>query len=216
MQEDQLVSSYYKTLDFYKKNKNVLLGGIIAIVVVIAGSFLYVNKMDSDRQEAATKMAKIMTTYESGDYQKAIEGVPGTNVAGLQTIADSYSGTEQGELASIYLAHSYYKLGKYDEAMNAYENYSGSDPLLKATALAGIGNCYVQKEQNDKAAEYFEDAASVSGKNVTNPENLEKAGINYFEAGNNEKAKEMFEMIATKYKNSPEGNEVEKYLSQLK
>ena len=53
----------------------------------------------------------------------------------------------------------------------------------------------LSKNEFEKAADMYSKAAHVSGQDVLDSEYLLKAGINYMKSGQNEEAKESFEMI---------------------
>ncbi|MBI9073260.1 MAG: tetratricopeptide repeat protein [Melioribacteraceae bacterium] len=215
IQEDQLVTSYVKSMKFFEDHQSKILMGIGAIILFVAAIFLYTNKVESDNEEATALLAKIMPSYDSGNFQLAIDGQPGTDVKGLKEIADGFSSVNPGSIAALYLGHSYFKLGKYEEALKAYDSFSGGDALLKAASLAGVANCYEALDKKDKAADYFKDAASVSKKNIQNAEYLLKAGLNYLAIDKKETAKKVFMIIKKDYESSSEGRNIERYLSMV-
>ena len=216
VKEDKLVTFYSKTLEFYEKYQTKIIIAVGAIAVVILAMVLYSNKMEQDNLTATTELSRVIPLYESGSYQEAIDGTPGTNVVGLKEIVDQYGGTEQGEVAKIYLANSYMYLGKIDEALEAYNDYSGSNKLFKAAALAGKAGCYASKGEYGKAADYYEDAANVSENNASNPDYLLKAGINYIEVDKNENAKTVLERIKKDYSSTIYLSNADRYLALIK
>ncbi|MFH1194577.1 MAG: tetratricopeptide repeat protein [bacterium] len=213
IKEDKLVTSFYNTKEFYEKYKSKIFMIVGAIAVVVIAIVLYRNKIADDNMNAATKLSEVMSLYESGLYKEAIEGQPGTKVMGLAKIADEYGSSENGELAKIYAANSYYYLGKIDQALEFYDDYSGSNAQLKATALAGQANCFENKKDYEEAAKYFYEASFVDELNPLNAEYLLKAGINYLNLKNNEEAKKTFELIKEKYPKAPVIADVERYLA---
>jgi tetratricopeptide (TPR) repeat protein len=137
--------------------------------------------MDSrkeDNSAAGLQLSRVLSIYDSGSYLEAIEGRQGTNIIGLKKIVEDYSGTENGEIAKIYLANSYCFLGKLDDAVKYYEDYSGSNDIFKATALSGEAGYYASKNEYEKAADLYRQASLVSEENVLNSEYMLQAGIN--------------------------------------
>lgn len=49
-------------------------------------------------QKATTQLAAVIPFYDSGQYQKAIDGEPGTNVVGLASIVDNFGSTNKVKL----------------------------------------------------------------------------------------------------------------------
>lgn len=215
LQEDQLVTTFYKAQDFIEKNKQVLMIGIGTLAVIILAITWYANKKLEDNKTASELLAQVVTFYDQGQYQKAIDGEPGTQLIGLKKVADDYGGTEQGEIAKLLLANSYYFLGDYDNALEAYASYSGDSDLHKATSLAGQAACYEIKENYSKSAELYEEAAKLIRMETQSADYLLNAGINYLKIGETDKAKELFDQIKTDFNTSIASKEVDKYLAQL-
>lgn len=215
IKEDKLVSLYYKSYTYVTENRQRLMmygGGLIVLIVLV---IFYINHRIRQNNEAGIQLAKVMTLYDSGAYLEAIEGQAGTNILGLKKIVEQYGSTENGEIAKIYTANSYNYLGKTDDALKYYEDYSGSLSIYKATALAGAAGCYATKNNYEKAAELYKKAAHVSKEDVLNPDYLLHAGINYLSAGKTKDAKEMFDLIKKDYNTSSAFREINKYLAQV-
>ena len=215
LQEDKLVSSFYKAQDYIEKYKQQLIFIIGGIAVVILAFTWYFNKRAEDNILAASKLNQIVPVFEQGDYQKAIDGEPGTQLDGLQNIVDNYGGTEQGELAKIYLAKSLYWLGEFDNSLYYFDDYSGDSKLHQSTAYAGMAACYEEKSEYEKAAEFYEKAAKTNELSTQTADFLLNAGINFMKSGNNESAKVLFERIRDDFNTSSAAREVDKYLSQI-
>ncbi|MGE5399915.1 MAG: tetratricopeptide repeat protein [Ignavibacteriales bacterium] len=216
IKEDTLVTSYYKAVKFFDDYKSKIYIYAAALVVVAAAVYWYMDNKAKNNEQANVELSRIMDLYDSGAYQEAIDGRAGTNVAGLKKIVEQYGSTENGEAAKIYLANSYNLLGKYDEAFKYYNDYSGSNKLFKATALAGKASYFESKNELEKAADSFKDAAHVSKENVNNPDYLLNSGIDYLKAGKKELALEQFNKIKEDYKNSLASRDVEQYLALAK
>lgn len=215
IKEDKLVSTYYKVYGYIEENSSRLLtyGGIL--VVVALAVIYYINHNKEVNETAGLALSRVINSYDQGSYLEAIEGKAGTNMIGLKKIVEDYSGTENSETAKIYLANSYNRLGKFDEAFKYYKGYSGDIPMLKAASLAGQAGYYAYKHDYEKAAGLFNDAAHVSKYVVENPDYLLKSAINYINAGQNQKAKELLNTIKTDYRTSSASREVERYLALI-
>ncbi len=212
IKEDKLVSSFNTALGFFEENRSRLLtyGGILAVIAVAV--IYYVNHNKEVNQDAGLALSKVINLYDQGSYLEAIEGRAGTEIIGLKKIVEEYSGTENGETAKIYLANSYNRLGKFDEALKYYEDYSGNIPMLKAASLAGQAGYSAYKKDYEKAGDLFRDAAHVSKYVVENPDYLLKSAVNYINAGKDDLAKQELETIKKDYKSSAANRDVERYL----
>jgi Flp pilus assembly protein TadD len=215
LQEDKLVSSFYQTQEFVNENKQTLIISLGALAFVIVAIAWYVNKIDSDNKLAATQVSQIISSYDQGQFQKAIDGEPGTQLSGLKSIVEEYGSTDQGEVAKIYLANSYYSLGDYSSALEYYEDYSGQSKLHQATAFAGIAACYEQTGNYNEAANLYKKAATIIKLESQSSDYLLNAGINYIKAGEKLDAKIVLELLKKDYKTSTAAREVDKYLMQL-
>ena len=187
--------------------------GAAVFALIIVAVVLYSNKKENDNLMAATLLTKVIPLYDAAQYEQAIAGDKAQNITGLKEIVDRYEGTEQGETAKIYLANCYLLTGKIDEAYELYDDYGGSNPLLKATSLAGKAAYYEAKEEYEDAAEFYRKAASVTKENPSNPEYLLKAGIALLNANQKEEAKKLFLKIQEEYKDYPQKQEVNRYLA---
>jgi tetratricopeptide (TPR) repeat protein len=215
IKEDKLVSTYYKVYGYIQGNSSRLLtyGGILVIVALAV--IYFINHKKEENQNASIALSEIIDAYDKGSYLEAIEGKAGTDNIGLKKIVEQYDGTENGETAKIYLANSYNRLGKFEEAFKYYKSYSGDIPMLKAASLAGQAGYYAYKHEFEKAADLYRDAAHVNKFNVDNPDYMLKAAINYINAGQNANAKELLEDIKNDYKTSQASREVDRYLALI-
>ena len=215
IQEDQLVTTFYKVEEFIEQHKQNIIIGVAAVAIIALAIVWYNNKKVEDNLQATAELAKVVPLFESGSFQEAIDGQPGTNLNGLKSIVENYGSTEQGEFAKIYLADSYYYLGDYANARKYYEDYSGNSKLHKAAAYAGIAACYEQEGDYEKAAGYYNKAANVSKYNPLTPDYLLNAGINYIRINKKDMAETVLNRIKKEFKTSPIAREVDKYLAQI-
>ncbi len=216
IKEDQLVTSYYKATKFFEEYQSKIYIGLVAVAVIIGAIVLYSNKLESDNLDASGALAKVLPLYEMGSYKEAIEGTPAADILGLKAIAGKFGGTEQGEMAKVYLGHAYYFSGDFDNAEDAYGDYSGDNKDMAATCIAGKAGCAVAKSDYKSAASLFEKAANVSKYNPLNAEYLVKAAANYIKAGDKEEAEELLKIVKNDYKTTRMAGEADKYLALVK
>ncbi|MEO8233257.1 MAG: tetratricopeptide repeat protein [Ignavibacteriota bacterium] len=215
IKEDKLVEFYYKSLNFFEENKNKVFTYLGAVAVVVIAVILYMNYKSGQNEEAANHLAKVMEMYDQGDFLGAIEGKKDVKTLGLKDIVAQYGSTENGETAKIYLANSYANLGKPDEALKYYEDYSGDIDIYQAAALGGQAGYHSVKKEYEKAADLYMKASKVSKYDVMNADYIYQAAVNYFEAGEKDQAKNLLQTIKDDYKTSSVYSQVDRYLSQL-
>lgn len=215
IKEDKLVGMYYKSQSYFEENKNKIFIYLGVIAIAVVAVILYLNYRNSQNDEAGTHLAKVMDMYDSGDYLGAIEGKKDVKLLGLKEIVAQYGSTENGETAKIYLANSYVNLGKPEEAIKYYEDYSGDIEIYVAASLAGQAAYYAYKDEYEKSADLYLKASRVSKTDVLNSDYMLQAAINYFEAGDTEQSKSLLQAIKDDYKTSAAYAQVDKYLSQI-
>ena len=88
--------------------------------------------------------------------------------------------------------------------------YSGSEILI-SSAYAGVAACEEKEDKLFEAAEDYYKAYSVAEELPQAGEYLYLAGLNYLNANDQAKAKEMFEKLIDEFPNSPK-----KYDAQVK
>jgi TolA-binding protein len=75
-----------------------------------------------------------------------------------------------------------------------------------------IGDCYIEKGENEKAVSYFVKAAEVSKNNFTSPRFYKKAGLVYESLKEYEKAKGYYEKVQKEF---PESEAAKQDIEQL-
>jgi tetratricopeptide (TPR) repeat protein len=202
LKEDALISSYAKVSGWYEENKRTLAYALGGVVLVAALTLVFINNRRANNEKAVAELGKVYEYYDNGQYQLAVDGVPERNITGLRSIVESYGGTDGGEMARFYLAGTYYQLGRYAEALEQFQDFDPAGPLLTVSRLSGIAACHEAMGDHDEAAEYFEKAASAMPRDVSAAENLHFAAQNHGQAGNRERALELYKKIKKEYPRS--------------
>ncbi|MFH0988469.1 MAG: tetratricopeptide repeat protein [bacterium] len=212
MKEDKLVTSYFQATTWVEQNKKLVQSVGLGIVIVVVIAYAVINNMTTNSHLASTKLGAILSYYDQGKYELAINGEQ--NIEGLQSIVDNYGSTAAGGFAKFYLANSYFSIGNFDKALEYFEDANLKGDYLSASSIAGAAACYEAKGLHEKAADYFEKAAYKDNKDVLTPSNLFKAGQNFTLAGKKEKAIEVFKRIKKEYPTSEYAREVDRYIAQ--
>ncbi len=215
IKQDKLIETFFKVRTFYEENQKTLLITVGSLVVIILLVIYLTNRAKERDIESTTLLGNVLSLYDQGQYQQAIEGIPGKKIKGLRSIADEYDGTESGEAAKIFLANSYFNQNKIDEALKYYEDYDGDNLLFKATAYAGAAACNEIKGNKEKAAELFLKAAKVNESEVYSPEYLIYAARIYSEIGKKDISKKLLEKIKKEYSTSAQARDYDRYLTEF-
>lgn len=201
---------------FLVKNKKAIIGGIIAIIVIIGGVICYKNFYAAPREEKAQEaLFKGQQYFEESNYEAALNG-DSIGFVGFIKIADQYSGTDAANLAQAYMGICYKNLGKDAEAVKALESFSGDDAMVAPAILGATGNCYAELGKLDKAADLLIKAANQADGNTLSPIFLKQAGEIYLQMGKYEEAINAYTLIKDKYFNSYQAMDIDKYIEQAK
>lgn len=209
---------------FVDKNKKAILVAVAAIIVIIAGIFVYRSQVAAPREEkASTALGKGQEYFNEQNYDKALNG-DGAGYAGFVKIASDYGSTDAGNLANLYAGLCYAKLNKWNEAVKYLDEYSpASDQMVGPAAVGALGDAYAHVNQLDKAVESFKKAASMADdkaaddtNNSLSPTFLVKAGILLESQGKKADALEIYQEVKSKYVNSGmvQSGEIDKYIER--
>ncbi len=173
--------------DFMARNKNALLYGGAAILLVIGGAW-YVNRSNTLKEERAGQAyATALQTAASGNIPLA--------QTDLQKMALRYRGTAAGTSGSLALAKLYYDEGKFQEGIDAISSASPDDmtkfdvAMLKATGLEGLS-------KYEEAANEFKNAVNVARFDADKDLARAAAARAFVQAGKKDEAIAMWKEIA--------------------
>lgn len=207
----EVVSKYEA---FLTKNKNVIVGGIVAVVVIIAAVFCYNNYVKAPKElKASEALYQAEQYFRNGEFEQALNG-DDMGAMGFVAVADEFGGTEAGNLANAYAGMALAQLKKYEEAIGYLNSFSANDAMIAPAAMGTLGNCYAQLGQNEKAASSLMEAAALSDSHSLSPIYLLQAGQLYEELGQNAKAVEAYKQIKNKYFNSTQAYDIDKYIER--
>ena len=205
--EEQQVS---KTEAFFEKYKKAIIGCVVAVVAIIVCVILVNNYyLEPRSNEASTELAKSQELFDAQQYDKALTG--------FQKVANEYSSTDAGNLAQLYIGLCQANLGKWQEAVNALENFSGKDDQMISPAAEGaLGNAYANLKQYDAAVKHLTSAAKMADNNSLSPTFLIQAGEILESQGKKDEALKLYEEVKEKYFQSMQYQSIDKYIERCK
>lgn len=199
---------------FLIKNKKLLLGAVIALVVIVGGYMAYTNFVSEPKELKASEVIFKGEKYFGVDnYEAALNG-DSLGFAGFVKLADEFSGTKAGNLANAYAGICYAQLGKYEDAEKYLSKFDGDDLLVAPAVLGTLGNCYAQMGQLDKAAETLIKAAKRANSVSLSPIYLIQAGQILEKQGKNSEAVEAYKTVKKDYANSYQAMDIDKYIER--
>ena len=205
--EEQQVT---KTEAFFEKYQKAIVGALVAVIVIVVCAILANNYYFEPRaNEASTELAKSQELFNQQQFDKALEG--------FQKVASDYSSTDAGNLAQLYIGICQANLGKWQEAVNALESFSGQgDQMISPAAEGALGNAYANLKQMDKAVEHLKKAAKLADNNSLSPTFLIQAGEILESQGKKDEALKLYQEVKEKYFQSMQYQSIDKYIERCK
>ena len=191
-----------------------LIYGIIAAILIIAGVIWGLKALnDKKDRNASNEIFTAQKYFEKEMYEAALQG--DGNYLGFTEVYDAYKSTKTGKLAAYYAGICDMKLGKFDEAIDYLKKYTSNDEILAPMALGAIGDCYMELDDVNSAAAYYDKAANKSKNEFTGPMFLSKAGLTYEILGDYANALKCYKALKADYPLSNEAFEINKSIAHI-
>jgi TolA-binding protein len=201
--------------DFWIKNNKVILYVVTAVILLVAGYFLYQSYFVAPEEKKASEAIWKAEDYYRRDSARLALNGDGAN-PGFLKIISKYGGTKTGKLAKFYAGSCYMKLGDFSNAIKYLKDFSTDDKLIAVRAAGLLGDAYAETGKKNEAVEQYHKAGTMFPEdNFNSPEYLFRAGLLYQDLGKNKDAIEVFRIIKDKYASSERGVEIDKYLARL-
>lgn len=194
-----------------KYGKQLLIGfGVILLIVAIYFAYLFLY-LGPKNKNAEVAIFKGQQYFEAGMDSLALNG-DNNGYIGFNAIISEYGSTKTGNLAKIYAGLSYARLGDSESALKYLQDAKADDYLVSPSLTAAIGDCMVNVGKINEAADLFMKAAKTADNNLLSPRFYKKAALTYRSLKDYTKEIEVLTIIKNNYMNSPEAQDVEKYI----
>ena len=211
LKEDKFVKFTLQAKTYLDENAKQVFYMVVGILAVVLLIIVFVYAHNANVAEAQAQLGIAQIEYTNLNYDKAI--------ARLESLIESYSGTDEADRGMFLLANIYYQREKYDEAKKYYEefvdSYSGSNILL-ASGIAGLAACYEEEGLFEQAAEEYEKAASTAPDFVEADNYIYLSGLCFDKAGDQVKAIEKFEYLVENNLTNKRLNDAKAQLKRIK
>ncbi len=205
---------YSKTEHYVDQNRNTLLVIAGILVVLFAGYFAVTRLyLEPRNQEGMELLWKAEYWFEIDSLDKALAG--NESFYGFEYVADEYSSTKAGELASYYAGIIYLRQGDFPRAISYLKESDLDDAIVGAVAKGAIGDAYVELGDFGQALSYYNDAISHSDNLLTTPVYLKKAGLVHEEKEDFKKALENYKKIKDDFPTSNEARTIDAYIARV-
>ncbi|HQQ02394.1 MAG TPA: tetratricopeptide repeat protein [Bacteroidales bacterium] len=207
-------SALTKSERFLEENQKIILIVVGAIIVVILGFLGYQRLIVAPKEvKAANEIFMAQNYFEQDSIYQALNG--DGQYAGFLEIVDRYGSTKTGNLAKYYTGICYLKLEDFDNAIRYLKKFDSKNPLAKSMALGGIGDAYLELGKNEKAIDFYLQAAKHKNE-LTTPMFLMKAGLTYELLNDYDHALKVYEEIQTNYPKSYEARDIDRFIAKAK
>jgi len=207
-------SALTKSERFLEENQKIILIVVGAIIVVILAFLGYQRLIVAPKEvKAANEIFMAQNYFEQDSIYQALNG--DGQYAGFLEIVDRYGSTKTGNLAKYYTGICYLKLEDFDNAIRYLKKFDSKNPLAKSMALGGIGDAYLELGKNEKAIDFYLQAAKHKNE-LTAPMFLMKAGLTYELLNDYDHALKVYEEIQTNYPKSYEARDIDRFIAKAK
>ncbi len=185
-----------------EKQKTVTTYSVIAgIVIIVLAGLLYYRYSSGEKSRTTENEAY---NYYYGEHMKQPMTGPERLQKALDLFKKAYDYRKSGRLL-LYIANSYYELGKYDDALSSVDslvrNYS-SDKDLLPLAYKMMANVQLKKGNKDEALKALNKLYTSTGDIYKDYALMESARILEGE-GKKDEAAAKYRELTEKFKDSP-------------
>ena len=199
---------------FFLKYKKAIIGGVIAIIAVIAlWVIIDMFVITPNRIKGQEALAKGQTLFANDQMEKALNG-DSTGFVGFAKLAEEYSG-KNANLANLYTGLAYAQQEKWEEAIKYLEKYEDQGDQMVSPAVEGaLGNAYAHLNKLDEAVKHLTNAAKRADNNSLSPTFLIQAGEILESQGKKAEALELYKQVKEKYFNSMQYQIIDAYIER--
>ncbi len=210
---DSQTEKLHLLLDFLSIHKNLIITVTVGVLVLAGGFVFFLQQRQAAEKKAGGLVALASVNAQIGNWQLAIDG--DGEIKGFRDIIKEYGSTPSGNLAKIMAGNSFLSLQQVDSALAYYGSYSGKNRDLAASAKAGEAICFLEKQEQLKAANAFEQAAEKADNQALKALYLADAADACRSAGEIEKAVALYKKTIRNYPGFAGAVQAEKALLAL-
>ena len=220
LKKNELAIFVDHTMQYVRKNPKTIIIPLVVIVIGLVFIYSTVNYFQGQQKSAELAFLEAMQVYHSANQSpdKATQTISYTQcIDKFKNVAEKYSRTNSGKYAQLYLADSYFHLGRNDEAIKIYQDILRRIPRGFTAAWAQISLGYVYTNQNNfpKAITAFDQLVIRHPDSFLIPEALVQLGKSYEQTGDFAKAKDCYTRVLKTYPTSGWASEATGRLTAL-
>ncbi len=181
---DTFLTNVLKAWEFVQKHQNKFFAGLIAIIIIVAGSVYFINYQKGQRKQAMDYYSEALASFKNWDMQTANEL--------FSRVSEDYGDTREGIYSIYFLGKCALAMGNNSRALDEFEIYRkecGEYDFFQKAAIAGKATALENLRRYQEAGNVFMDLAGNTDDDDFRKEYyLRRAATNYEKAGKNELA----------------------------
>lgn len=194
MKEDKLVTTIFVAYEYLQKNYQRLLLILGSAVLVLLAAIFLIRGQKSKAQRAEASLGLAQLRVDAGDLQGGI--------LDLRKVIEQYGGSAAGRKALYFLGNAYLTNKDFSQASQFYKRFIEKgikEPLLLASAHAGLAICYEHENKFAQAGAEYLKAAGVAQKSFLTPEYLANAVRAYLKGNQPQQAEQIHQQLIADY-----------------
>ena len=212
--EESEVNALDNIMAFYEDRKKNINTAVSIVLVVVVGYFAYQKLYKAPNEEKAASALYFPQLYFQADSLNLAINGDGKH-KGFDKLEKQFSGTDAANLSHFYEGVSYLKMGEFQKAIKALQDFDGKGTLLAYQAWGALGEAYMETGNKAKAIDYYKKATGNKEDILLTPMYLYQLGIVYETNNQTADAKEAFKRIRDEYPRSMQARDIDKELAKL-
>ena len=198
-----------KIKSWLNTQNKTLVYGIGALVIGVLGyiGYQFLYQMPREK-EGLTAIYKTQELFDVDSFRLVLKDAP--------KLADKFSGTKAGNLASYYAGASYLYTGDYKNAVVYLEKVSFDDKVMQYQAIGLLGDAQVENKDLDAGLKNYLKAAKNAENEFTTVWFYKKAARVYEKKNEWKEALDVYEKLKKEYSENDGVQEIEKYIARAK
>jgi tetratricopeptide (TPR) repeat protein len=200
---------------FWERNKKIILGVLVALIVVIGGWLLYKSMVVGPKEEkAAEAMFKAEEYFRNDSLAVALNG-DGQN-KGFLNVIKNFDGTKAANLAHFYAGVIYLKTHDFNNSVKHLNEFHTNSKQIQMVAYGRLGDAYSELGKKDEAVDFYKKAGKeFEADQFNSSEFLFRAGYLLESMGKNKEAIDIYKEIKEKDPKTEKGFSIDKYIYRL-
>lgn len=194
LKEDNFITFVLESWEFVRVHQNKFFIGLIALVIIVAGTVWMNNSRQQARESAEAQFAEAMASFRNMQYKSAGEM--------FEIINERYGSMKEGVHANYFIGQCALLEGRNPDAIDAFGKYlehADKYPFFRDAAMDGMAVAYENERNYEKAAQiYLELAAGLKTNTFMETAYLRQAADNLKLSNQNAKAIEVLESLLDK------------------